>query len=63
LVEKEEALSKLQEFVQENQEANPLSIALSKVNTMTETNLVQSPSIDISQEYLGYFEKYIRELV
>jgi hypothetical protein len=46
LVKKEEALTKLQETIQEHHEAMPLSIATAKVNTMTETTMVRSPSIE-----------------
>ena len=45
LVEKEEALAKLQEDLQERKEVNQPSISTPKSSTMTETNMVRSPSI------------------
>jgi hypothetical protein len=60
LAEKEEALAKLQEVVQETKEAKPPSIATIEANTMIETTLVSSPSLDISQEHFGEFEKHTR---
>jgi hypothetical protein len=57
---KKEALAKLQSTIQEHWEARPLSIATTEANTMTKTNLVSSPSVDISQEHLGEFEKHTK---
>jgi hypothetical protein len=57
LEEKEEAFEKLQEIVQEHQEARPPSNATIKSNTMIETTMVNSSFLDISQEHFGEFEK------
>jgi len=60
LEEKEEALTNLQEKIQEHRETNPLYIATVEANTMTKTTLVTSPSLDLSQENLGNFENHTR---
>jgi hypothetical protein len=60
LEEKEKALERLQEVVQEHRGARKPSISTANASTMTETTLVSSPSIDISQEKLGEFEKHTR---
>jgi len=57
---KEEALTKLQEVVQEIKEAKPPSISIVEANTTIETTLVSSPSLDISQEHFGEFENHTR---
>jgi hypothetical protein len=44
----------------DHREANPPSIATIEDNTMTKTNLVSSPSINISQEQLGEFENHTK---
>jgi hypothetical protein len=58
LVEKEEALEKIHTFFQETKEANPSFIPTIKANNMTETTLVSSHSLDISQENFGEFENH-----
>jgi hypothetical protein len=60
LEEKEKALERLQAVVQEHRGARKPSISTADASTMTETTLVSSPSIDISQEKLGEFEKHTR---
>lgn len=60
LAEKEKALGKLQEVVQEHREAKLASIATAEANTVTKMNLVSSPSLDISQDHFGVFEKHTR---
>jgi len=62
LEKKEEALAKLQATIQEKREARPLFIATVKANTMTKTNLVSSPFIEIYQENLGEFENHTRDI-
>jgi chromosome segregation ATPase len=62
LEEKEKALERLQAVVQEHRGARKPSISTADASTMTETTLVSSPSIDISQEKLGEFEKHTRVL-
>jgi hypothetical protein len=56
---KEVALAKLQ-VVQETKEADKPFIAHVVANTITETSMVSSPSIDLSQEHLGEFEKHTK---
>lgn len=58
LAKKKEASAKLQAVVQETKRAKPPSIATIEANTMTQTTLVSSPSLDFSQEYFGKFEKH-----
>jgi hypothetical protein len=60
VVEKKEALEKLQASVQGNHKARPLSIAISSTNTMTETISISSPSICNPQDQIGEFEKHTR---
>jgi hypothetical protein len=48
--------------VKEHQEEMSLYIATIEANTMTETILVSSPSIEISQEKLGDFENHTRDI-
>jgi len=60
LAYKEEELTKLQVVLQECRKAKPPSIAIVEANTMTMITLVISPSIKISQEYLGEFEMHTR---
>jgi hypothetical protein len=50
LAEKEKALERLQVVVQEHRGARKPSISTADASTMTETTLVSSPSIDISQD-------------
>jgi hypothetical protein len=63
LEKKEEALERLQVVVQEHQEVGPLSIATAKANTMTETTLVSSPSIDILKSRLVNLKIILEALV
>ena len=58
--EKDEALENLQVVVQEHQVARPPSIAIVEANTMTETTLVSSPSLDFFQEHFGEFENHTK---
>jgi hypothetical protein len=60
LKEKEEALERFQEFIQEHQEARSLSISTIESKTMIETNLIISSSLDFSHEHFGEFEKHTR---
>jgi hypothetical protein len=60
LVQKDEALVKLQVVVQGTREAEEPSISIVEVDTMIETNMVSSYSLDLSQEYFGDFEKHTR---
>ena len=55
LLEKEESLAKLQVVVQDNKEAKKPSIATAEANTITETHMVSSTSLGLSQEHLGDF--------
>jgi len=50
-------LERLQVVVQEHGEARKPSITILYANTMIETTFVRSPSIDISLENIGDFEK------
>jgi hypothetical protein len=56
LVDKKEALEKLQEAIQEAKQAP--SIAIVETNTMTKTIMAISPSLDPSQKHVGDFEKH-----
>lgn len=56
LVEKEEALARLYVVVQETKESKKPSISIVETKTMTETHIVSSPSLDLSQENLGDIE-------
>jgi hypothetical protein len=60
LVEKKEALGRIQEVVQKQQELGPLSIAIVEANIMMETTLVSSPSMDFSQDHIGEFKKHTK---
>jgi hypothetical protein len=53
-------LEKLQLVIQETKEIKPSSIATTEANTMTETTLVSSPSLDISQDHFGEFENHTK---
>ena len=53
LVEKEEALTKIQAVSKGNHESNPPSITTVENSTMPETTKVSSPSKNISQENIG----------
>lgn len=53
-------MAKLQGAIQKTKEAKQLSIYTAKTSTMIETSMVSSPSLYLSQEHLGYFEKYTR---
>jgi hypothetical protein len=56
-------LARLQEVIQEHQEARPLSIATTESITMIETNLIISSSLDFSHDNFGEFEKYTRGII
>jgi hypothetical protein len=60
LAKKEEELENIQAVIQETKEEKPPSIAIAEANIMTKTTLVSSPSLDISQEYFGEFEKHTK---
>jgi hypothetical protein len=60
LTKKEEQLDKIQVSIQEKREVEPPSIATPKVDTMIETNLVSSPSLEIPQDNLGEFEMHTK---
>jgi len=53
-------LESIQASIKENGGARKPSFSTADVSTMTETTLVSSPSIGISQEKLGEFEKHTK---
>ena len=55
LVNNDESLTKLQDVVNESNEGNKSSIAITKSNTMIDINMVRSHS-NISQKDFGDFE-------
>jgi hypothetical protein len=60
LAEKEKALERLPEDFQEHRQARKPSMTTTDASTMIVTTLVSSPSVDISQEKIGEFEKHTR---
>jgi hypothetical protein len=60
LVETKKALTMLQVVVQENKGARKPSIVTAYAITMTETTLVSSPYVHVSQEQLDEFKKHMR---
>jgi len=63
LEEKDKALERPQVVFQEHERERKHSISSADFGTMTETSLVRSPFVDISQEHLNEFEKYTMGIV
>ena len=60
LEEKENTLTRIQVYFQEHREERKPSFSTEDASTMNDTTSVSSPSVDISQEQLGEFEKHTR---